>query len=175
MEQAVALEPDTPHLLSSLGAARLAAGDRAGAEVALRRTLLLEPRHAAARERLIWLLEDDGRLEAAVRERERPPALPDAAAHREALNASEASYRRLTLEELQREARALEERIMAGEAPSVDDIFSPPVVRLVSLLVRAGDVKRARSWQLQAKARRPGLAPWLSSLPEPGTQRPRDP
>jgi tetratricopeptide (TPR) repeat protein len=166
MEQAVALEPDIPHFLSSLGAARLAVGDRVGAEDALRRTLRYDPRHGPARERLIRLLEEDRRYEAAVEERERPPMLPEAGAYRAALEAGVAPYEELLARVLAGEAEELAARILEGSAESVNDIYSPPVVRLVQLYARLGDRQRARRWALEAKARRPGLAPWLASIPE---------
>lgn len=168
VEQAVALEPDIAHFLSSLAAARLAAGDRAGAEDALRRTLLLEPRHAAARERLVRLLDEDGRHESAVEERERSPAVADARDWRAAFEAGPDAYADMARAALQREADALEARLLDGQPEAVNDIFSPPVVRLVSLHARLGNWKRARSWQVQARARRPALGRWFSSLPELG-------
>ncbi|MBL8960613.1 MAG: tetratricopeptide repeat protein, partial [Gemmatimonadetes bacterium] len=79
METAAMLEPDIPHILSSLGAARLACGDVTGAENALRKALAIDPRHKAARLRLVGLLEDAGRWQEAVDERTRAPALPGAA------------------------------------------------------------------------------------------------
>jgi DNA-binding SARP family transcriptional activator len=173
MERAVALEPDIPHFLSSLGAARLAAGDRDGAEEALRRTLLLEPRHTAARERLIRLLDESGRQSDAVVERERPPALPEAPMLRAALNEGPDAYTRAVRDLLVLEAEALESRVRTSREESVADIFSPPTVRLVSLYARAGELKRARSWELQSKALRPGLVHWFSALPElPSNGRP---
>ena len=166
MEVAVELEPDISHLLSSLAAARLASGDRTGAEAVLRRTLVLEPRHGVARERLTRLLEEDGRYAEAVDERERAPAMPDAARFRTALDRGAESYESVLREVLEAEAEALEARILERKPETVNDIYSPPGVRLVSLYVRLGDWKRARSWELQEKARRPGLANWFAALPE---------
>lgn len=165
MEEAAALEPDVPLFQSSLGAARLATGDRDGAGEALRQTLRLDPRHAAARERLIRLLEDLGRYEEAQQERERAPALPTAAAHRAALDEGDAAYERFVRDTLRREAEALEERVLEGAPPSVNDLFAPPMVRLVELYARSGEAKRARRWAMEAKARRPALARWLASMP----------
>jgi Tfp pilus assembly protein PilF len=76
IEIAAALEPDIPHMLSSLAAARLAMGDRSGAEDALYATLRLDPRHPPARERLLRLLEDARRYPEAVAERMRAPTMP---------------------------------------------------------------------------------------------------
>jgi tetratricopeptide (TPR) repeat protein len=166
MEQAVVLEPDIAHLLSSLAVTRLVVGDRTGAEQALRRTLLLEPRHGPARERLIHLLESDGRLAEAVAERERVPALADAPAYRAALTDGEHAYHRLVQEALAREAETLAVRVLDPDAARVDDLFAPPVVRLVQLYARAGDWTRVRSWRLQAQARRPALSRWFDALPE---------
>jgi len=173
MEQAVALEPDVPQLLSSLAAARLAVGDRVGAEEALRRTLTCDPNHRLARARLVRLLEDDRRYEAALDERERAPAMPDAHRFREALDAGPDAYERLLLETLRSEAEALEERLLDEGPPSVDDLFLPPVVRLVQLYVRLGERQRAHRWMLEAKCRRPGLAPWFTSIPEASPPVPR--
>lgn len=167
MERAVTLEPDIPHFLSSLGAAHLLAGDRAAAEAALRQTLLLDPRHKPARERLLAMLEDDGRWDEAQAERERAPALADAAAFRTALAQDVAAYRALLHEQLLRDIEALEARCLRPptETP-VDELFAPPVVRLVQLYARVGQWKRARSWQVQARAARPVLAHWFRALPE---------
>jgi DNA-binding SARP family transcriptional activator len=165
MEEAAALEPDVPHLQSSLGAARMTTGDHVGAEETLRRTLRLDPRHGAARERLIRLLEDHGRYEEAQREPERPPALPFAEACRAALDESGSAYERCVRDALRQEADALEERILEGAPASVNDLFAPPMVRLVELYARSGDAKRARRWAMEAKARRPALARWLASIP----------
>jgi tetratricopeptide (TPR) repeat protein len=166
MEQAVALEPDISHFLSSLGAAHLAVGNRTDGEAALRRTLRIEPTHAAARNRLIRLLEDDGRYDEAIEERERPPALPDAARYREAFRVGAEAYRALRDAALRREAEALEARILEGGEPTPNDLFSPPFVRIVQLYAMLGDRKRARSWQAHATAVRPGLARWFEFLPE---------
>jgi tetratricopeptide (TPR) repeat protein len=166
MERAVALEPDIPHFLSSLGAARLAVGDRVGAEEALHRTHRYDPCHGPARERLIRLLEDDRRYAEAVEEREREPALPGACAYRAALDSGTSSYEQLLGQTLAAEAEALEARVLDGTPDSVSDLYSPPLVRLVQLYARIGDLRRARRWALEARARRPALAPWLASIPE---------
>jgi hypothetical protein len=165
MEEAVALEPDVPHFLSSLGAARLSVGDRAGAEEALRRTLEHDRSHAAARARLIRLLEEDHRYEAAVEERARPPSLPDAPAFRAALDAGQAAYEALIMDMLRRECEELEARLADGGSKSVHDIFSPPAVRLVDAYLRLGDRRRAQRVALEARTRRPGLTRWLRSVP----------
>lgn len=168
MEVAASLEPDIPHMVSSLGAARLAVGDRAGAESALRRTLELDPRHGAARERLLRLLEEDGRLDEAIAERMREPPLAGAAAFASAHEAAGAAGYRAVLEEsLLAEARGIEARLIEDPRPSsANDIFSPPVVRLVTLLARLGDWKRAKAWRLHAVAARPALARWFDAVPE---------
>lgn len=162
MERAVALEPDIALFLSSLGAARLAAGDSRGAEDALRRTLLLEPRHRAARERLVHLLEDEGRLADAVGVREQAPDLPNAERFRAALSEGDASYRALVRALLAEEIDRIEQRVRSSEAPTVEERFAPPIVRLVQLFGRIGDARRAHSWTLQAKAARPALAHWFT-------------
>lgn len=169
MELAAQLEPDIPQMISSLGAARLAAGDRDGAEAALRRTLTLDPRHLPARERLVRLLEDDGRFDEALAERLRPPALDGADAYRAALETGGVSaYRQLVRDALWEAAATLEARVLARPRGPVtaDDVFSPPIVRLVALYARLGERKRARSWQLFGTAERPSLAPWFASIPE---------
>lgn len=168
MEVAASLEPDIPHMVSSLGAARLAVGDRAGAERALRRTLELDPRHGPARERLLHLLEEEGRLAEAITERMRDPPLAGAAAFAAAHeSAGAAGYRAVLDESLLAEAREIEGRLIEDPRPSsVSDIFSPPVVRLVTLLARLGDRKRAQVWRLHAVAARPVLAKWFDAVPE---------
>lgn len=166
IELAVSLEPDIAHFLSSLAAARQAVGDLPGAEDALRRTLLLEPRHGPARDRLLQLLDEAGRFDEAVAERERHPAMADAAAFRAALTDGELAYRRCRHDAMQREVEQLLVRVSAPDPDRVDDIFAPPVIRLVQLYARMGDRKRVRSWRLQAKAERPVLAHWLDALPE---------
>jgi tetratricopeptide (TPR) repeat protein len=166
-ESAAELEPDIPHMLSSLAAARLAVGDRLGAEETLRRTLLLEPRHAPARGRLVRLFEEDGRFDEAVAERTRSPAMRDAEAFRRTFSEDAAAgYQRMLREALIAEAAALEERALTKHATAPDEIFSPPIVRLVSLYARLGDWKRVRSWQLVGTAARPVLAHWFDAIPE---------
>lgn len=167
VEEAARLEPDIPHMLSSLAAARLAAGDRVGAEEALRRTLSLDPRHAPARARILQLLEDDGRIDEALAERLRSPALAGAEALAVAYGKSgEVGYRRALHDALLSEAKAIEARVVEKEPNNVGDIFSPPIVRLVGLYARLGDWRRVREWQLQGIAERPALGRWFKSLPE---------
>jgi hypothetical protein len=60
----------------------------------------------------------------------------------------------------------IEARLVEGAPSRVADIFSPPVVQLVSLHARLGETKKAHAWQLQACAVRPALARWFASLPE---------
>lgn len=162
MERAVALEPDVAHFLSSLGAARLAVGDRRGAEEALRRTLAFDAGHLPARTRLIRLLEEDGRYQAAVEERERAPALADAGAFRAALERGLSAYEAHLADALRLEIDSIEARLIEDAPESVAEIFSPPCVRLVDLYLRLGDTQRARRWAREMRARRPHLAPWLS-------------
>src|SRR5262249_25024906 len=120
-----------------------------------------------ARERLIRLLEEAGRFEEALAERGRSPALPGVEGFRIALEqGGPDAYRRVVREGLLRDAQALEVRILERHPTSVNDIHSPPLVRLVSLLARLGDWKRARSWRLQGIAERPALARWFASIPE---------
>jgi DNA-binding SARP family transcriptional activator len=166
-ESAATLEPDIPHMLSSLAAARLAAGDRAGAEAALHRTLEVEPRHAPARGRLVRVLEEDGRFDEAVAERVRAPAMRDADAFRRAFaEDGSAGYQRVLRETLAAEAAALEARALTKRPTAPDEIFSPPIVRLVALYARLGDWKRVKSWQLVGTAARPALAHWFEAIPE---------
>lgn len=167
MEEAVRLEPDIPHMLSSLGAARLAAGDRTGAEMALRSTLSLDSRHSAARTRLLHIMEEDGRIEEALAERLRAPASVDAESFASAfLESGEMGYRRVLHDALQREARSIEARLLEGGPASVGDIFSPPIVQLVALYARLGDWRRVKEWRLWGIAERAALSRWFRSLPE---------
>ena len=165
METAAMLEPDIPHILSSLGAARLACGDVDGAEHALRKALAIDPRNKAARLRLIGLLEDAGRWKEAADERARPPALPGAADFAAALltpGGYAATLRRAWAEE----AQEIEARLLEHPEPSINDLFAPPVVRLVTLLRLLGESRRAWSWQVQACAANPVMARWFASLPD---------
>ncbi len=167
METAAALEPDIPHILSSLAAARIAMGDDAGGEAALRQTLVLDPKHGPARERLLRLLERQARLEEAVAERLRTPALEGAAAFAEAWRARGASgYTIAREDEIQRAIALLEPRILERRPQTVADIFAPPTVRLIALYAQLGAWKKVKSWQLQACAERPALAQWIASLAE---------
>lgn len=167
MESAVRLEPDIPHMLSSLAAARLTVGDAIGAEQVLRQTLLLDPRHAPARDRLLRVLESQSRFAEAIAERLRAPAIRGALAFEQAWQTDGAAgYQVARLDELREQAGALEARLLEQSPPSVADIFNPPVVRLVSILAQLGELRKARSWRLQACASRPALAQWFASLPE---------
>lgn len=47
----------------------------------------------------------------------------------------------------------------------MNDIFAPPVVRLLALYARLGDWKRVRTWRLENIAERPALGRWFASLP----------
>ncbi len=164
MEAAGRLEPDMPHILSSVAAARLAAGDRRGAETALRRTLALDPRHGPARERLIRLLEDDGRYEEAFAERGREPSGPADLAIRSAWLAEGASgYRRALEVALREEADSLEARLLGQQPTSPSDLFAPPVLRLAELYARLGDWRRVKECRLRAVAQRPILARWFDA------------
>ncbi len=167
MEIAVKLEPDIPHMWSSLGAARAAVGDTEGALVALRETLSLDARHQPARARLVRVLEDSGQFVDALAERRNganPAAFSRYAAGWEARG--EAGYREVMRAELREAISALEARLLEGDSLTVNDIFSPPTVRLVELLARAEEWGRARAWRLQACAARPGLRHWFDGLPE---------
>lgn len=166
MEVAARLEPDIPHMLSSLSAARLACGDRAGAEAALRYTLSIDPHHRPARARLIQLLEESERFEEALVERG-IGAVGDAAsfAHAYAENGAE-GYNRQLQATLRDEATLLETRLIERHVSTVEDLFAPPIVRLVQLYIKLGDTVRARSWQLQGVAARPALAHWFAAIPE---------
>lgn len=167
MELAARLEPDVPHLLSSLAAARLAVGDREGAEVTLRRTLELDPAHKPARERLLRILEDGARYEECVVERMREPVMEDGPSFAVAFaDGGAEGYRRTLRTALSAEAEALEEQPLLAEPSTPNDIFAPPVLRLVALLTRLGESRRAKAWRLQATAVRPDLGPWFASLRE---------
>lgn len=164
METAAMLEPDIPHILSSLGAARLEAGDRTGAEHALLKALAIDPNHRAARLRLIHLLELDERWDHATEERARPPALPGAASFLTA-RSDPTAYQRVRREAWAEEARTIEARLLEGAEPTTSDIFAPPVVRLVQLLTWLGEAQRARSRRMQAVASDPRMRPWLATVP----------
>lgn len=165
MEMAARLEPDIPHVLSSLSAARLAVGDVVGAEDALRATLRLDARHRPARERLVGLLERTGRILEALEERERSPSAAEAVPYREGWRAGGVEgYQRVRDAERRERIGALEVQLIEGVSPSVNDIFAPPVLRLVQLLREVGDERRARAWELQASAGRPALAHWFAGL-----------
>lgn len=167
IEAAAHMEPDIAHILSSLAAARLAVGDTAGAESAIRRTLDLDPRHGPARERLLRLFEEQQRYAEAIAERRRTPTMAAAEDFARAYEVEgDEGYRRLRREEIQRGIDALEARMSERNGVTVGDIFSPPVVRLVALYAQLGAWKKVRSWQLQATADRPALARWFASLPE---------
>lgn len=166
MEAAARLEPDIPHILSSLAAAKIGVNDLAGAERVLRHTLDLDARHGAARTRLISLLESQERYEEAVSERQQL-GTTNSVRYQTAWRADGAEgYRAVAFEETRERARAIEARLVERAPPTVADIFAPPVVQLVSLCLQLGDDKRAHAWQLQACAERPALARWFASLPE---------
>ncbi|HEX4934945.1 MAG TPA: tetratricopeptide repeat protein [Gemmatimonadaceae bacterium] len=167
MELAARLEPDIPLIVSSLAASRLAVGDRAGAESALRHTLALDPRHAPARARLVQLLEEEGRIAEALAERQRVPVMRDSdlLATAYATDGVEGYHRQLR-ESWRDEVGLIEARLVERHPESVQDIFAPPIVRLVTLLARLGDATGVRSWQLQGVAARPALARWFASIPE---------
>ena len=166
-EHAAALEPDIVMMLSTLGAARAAVGDVAGAEAVYGQALALDPRHAPARERMLRLLEAQGRFPEALGARESGGPHFRAAAFREAWMADGADgYRAARTDELMREADAMESRLVERNAPTVSDRFAPSVLRLVAALLTLGQPTRARAWQLQATAERPGLARWFAALPE---------
>jgi hypothetical protein len=100
-------------------------------------------------------------------ERRRPPALLGADAFAAAhADAGSDGYRRVLLETMRAEAAAIETRLVERHPTTVNDIYSPPIVRLVSLYAQLGDRKRAREWQLQGMAERPALARWFASIPE---------
>lgn len=167
MQLASCLEPDVPHLLSSLAAAHLAVGDHVTAEAVLRRTLELDPAHLAARARLVRLLEDAGQYEECVVERLRAPAVTDAIRFCEAFAERGAEgYRAVLRATLGAEVEGLEERPLLGEPLTAEEVFSPPVLRLVALLTRLGETTRAKSWRLQATAARPSLGRWFAALRE---------
>lgn len=167
MQEAVRLEPDIVHMQSSLAAAQLAIGDLSAAETTLRDALAAEPAHGPSRDRLLRLLERQGRFDEAMQERSRPPALHGQMEFDLAWTADgEAGYRRARRQELQAQAAALESRLTEAGGPAVSDLFSPPVLRLVATYALLGEAKRAKAWQLQACAQRPALSQWFASLPE---------
>ena len=162
MELAAALEPDIPHMLSSLAAAQLAAGRRIDAEETLRRTLEIDARHQAAHSRLVRLLEEDDRIEEALALRVGSATIADADRFRAAFASQGASgYRSVLHELLKSEAAILEERVMGNRMPTPNEIFSPPIVRLAGTYARLGDWKKVRSWRTQGIAARPALARWF--------------
>jgi tetratricopeptide (TPR) repeat protein len=165
MEEAARIEPGIPHILSSLGAARLAVGDREGAEEAMRRTLVIDPAHPPARDRLVRLLDASGRVEEAIAERCRTPAMHLAEEFRAAhAHGGSAAYDSVRDRQLRAEIAALESRLVERHQPTTNDIFSPPLVRLVELHLRRGDEKRARVWELQGIAERPAFAKWFAAV-----------
>lgn len=167
MEIAAQLEPDIPHMWSSLGAARAAMGDVDGAMQALRTTLTLDSRHQPARERIIRLFEDAERFEEALAERVSAPVSIANGRYADGWHSrGVAGYRDAMRTELHESIAAFEERLVEGDTITVNDIFSPPTVRLVTLLARAGEWNRAKSWRLQACAARPLLRHWFATLPE---------
>lgn len=167
IEAAAALEPDIPHMLSSLGAARFAVGDLAGAEDALRATLHLDARHPPARERLLRVLEDTGRYSEAVAERTRSPAMPGGEHFLHAFQERGAEgYLECLRSGLRTDAEAIESRLTGPGDATPNDIFSPPQLRLAQLYARLGDRKRVRALRLWAMAERPALAKWFASVPE---------
>jgi Tfp pilus assembly protein PilF len=170
METAAMLEPDIPHVLSSLGAARMACGDHTGAERALRKALAVDARHQPARMRLVRLLEEGSRWHEAVEERTRTPALPSSAAFADVVD-EPGGYARVLRQAREEEARQIEARLLERPEPSTSDLFAPPVVRLVELLTVLGETGRARSWQLQACAANPTMAHWFTGLARSVPQR----
>lgn len=167
MQEAVRLEPDIVHMQSSLAAAQLAVGDAVGAEVTLRAALAAEPGHGPSRDRLLRLLERQGRYDDAMHERRRAPIMPGQAEYERAFASDgDQGYRYAREQELRMQAAALEARLTEGGAPTVGDLFAPPVLRLVAMYAQLGETKRAKAWQLQASAQRPALSQWFAALPE---------
>jgi len=174
MEEAARLEPDIPHVLSSLAATQLALHREAEAEQTLRQVLALDARHGPARERLVRLFERQGRLADAVTLRQTSPNQAEADAFRRGWEADGvAGYERVRRERLEEKAALLEARLLEqGGHPGTrtprraGDVFSPPEVQLVSLYAELGDWKRVRSRELAAVAARPALATWIAALPE---------
>ncbi len=167
ISEAARLEPDIPHILSSLGAARVSVGDHEGAETAFRATLSLDATHAAARDRLLRLLELQERYADAIAERSRAPAMSTATDFRDAwLQDGASGYLRMRTSELRARAQAIETRLLEQPARRVADIFSPPEVQLAATYAQLGELRKVRAWQLQACASRPGMARWFASVPE---------
>lgn len=163
METAAMLEPDIPQILSSLGAARLAVGDLDGAERALRKTLAIDPNHRPARLRLVVLMEQAARWADATEERLRPPALPGSEAFVLTANSPD-GYRAALRQEWEAEARGIETRLVEGGEPRTNDLFAPPVVRLVQLLTWLGEDQKVRAWRAQATAANPVMTRWLATV-----------
>ncbi len=165
MEEGARLEPGIPHMLSSLAAARLAVGDGDGAEDALRRTLVIDPAHPPARDRLVRLLESAGRLEEAIAERCRAPAMSRAEEFRTAYaDGGAKAYDAVRDGQLRAEIAALESRLVERHPSTINDIFAPPLARLVELHLRRGDERHAHVWELQGVAERPALDKWFASV-----------
>lgn len=166
MREASRLEPDIPMMLNSYAAALLADGDVCGSERVLCETLTIDPAYGPARERLLRLLEQQARFDDAVLERMRTPALPSAARFEQAWQIDgDEGYRRERAVELDEQILVLETHLVERTAPTVNDLFSPPALRLFAALTERGETKRARTWRLQACSERPALARWFSALP----------
>jgi tetratricopeptide (TPR) repeat protein len=159
LRAAFQLEPRIPVYGNSLAAALMVKGELDAAEVLLRGVLESDPGYAMARERLLRLLEQQGRFQDAVNERRRTPAMPTAAQFLAAWEADgDAGYRRERTAELRQLVTTLEAKVMEGAAVSAADIFQPPVLRLAVACAELGEWTKARAWKLQACAARPGLA-----------------
>ncbi len=166
-EAAVRLEPEIVTMVNTLGAIRWQAGDLDGAKTALRETLAIDPRQTAARERLLRILEREGRFAEAVAERlNGPPAFRGAAFAAAWAASGEAGYREQRRHELRDEVQRIESRLVEGQATTINDRYAPPVLRLVAALTELGETAKARAWRLQAVAERPILARWFDAMPE---------
>ncbi len=175
MEEAARLEPDIPHVLSSLAAAQLAMNHEAAAELTLRQVLALDARHGAARERLLRLYERQGRLGDALELRASSANAGEALEFvRGWEQEREVGYERVRRARLEERAAALEVRLLEQRAAKrgessprrAADIFSPPEIQLIGTYAELGDWKRVRRRELEAVARRPALATWIAAIPE---------
>jgi tetratricopeptide (TPR) repeat protein len=166
-EEAARLEPAIPQMLATLAAIRWQAGDMAGAEAAAREALTLDPRHGAVRDRLLRLLERQRRWSDAVAERQRGPASLQGSRFAAAFEAEGAAgYRAMREDELRHEVEMIEARLLTPQPRTVQDLYAPPVLKLVAAWAELGEWGKVRAWRLQAVAERPILARWFATMPE---------
>ena len=129
------------------------------------KTLAIDANHRPARLRLIHLLERCERWADAVEERMRTPALPGSEAFADSLRDA-GGYTRALRAAWTDEAQAIVSRLMEKAEPTTNDIFAPPVVRLVQLFTWLGERQKVRSWRAQAVAADPAMKHWLATVSE---------